>query len=169
MKIYNLILFVVCSPIFANAHVTLEPISAPSGSYSKLVFRVPHGCDGSSTKQITVQIPEGVLSVKPQVHPGWKISTKQTKLKVAAVLHGKSITDSISEVTWKGGPLADECMDEFGMSVKLPESPNERLVFPVIQECVKGTSRWTEVVSAEHAGHGAKLPAPTLLLEVPIK
>lgn len=75
--------------ISSTAHVTLEPSSAPAGEYAKLVFRVPHGCEGSATVKITVKLPEGVLSVKPQVHPGWKISTKKTTLKEPAVLHGK--------------------------------------------------------------------------------
>ncbi|MFS8797749.1 DUF1775 domain-containing protein [Synechococcus sp. R70.1] len=31
----------------AWAHVTVHPQEAPAGSYTKLTFRVPHGCDGS--------------------------------------------------------------------------------------------------------------------------
>jgi periplasmic copper chaperone A len=145
------------------AHVTLEPKSASAGSYSKLVFRVPHGCEGSPTTEITVKLPAGILSVKPQIHPGWKISTKKIKLEKPAELHGKPITETISEVAWSGGRIPDEFMDEFGMSVKLPEKSEGKLVFPVIQKCAKGSANWEEVTTSEHAGH-TKFPAPFLIL-----
>lgn len=132
-------------PGTAAAHVTVEPRTAPAGGYAKLVFRVPHGCDGSPTVKIAVQIPEGTLSVKPQVHPGWKISTKTAKLAKPVSLHGKEVVESIREVVWSGF-LADEYMDEFGMSVKLPDQPGATLVFAVIQDCKKGSARWAPEV-----------------------
>jgi len=164
MKNTILIVALTLATIASQAHVTLDPKTATSGGYAKLTFRVPHGCEGSATRKITVQLPEGTLSVKPQVHPGWKISTQKIILKTPAVVHGKSITESISEVTWSGGLLPDEHMDEFGMSVKLPERAGESLVFPVLQECKKGSTHWKEVPTAEHAAH-IQFPAPTLLLE----
>ena len=164
MKLLALCTFLL-SPILALAHVTMESTSSAPGSYAKLTFRIPHGCDGSATTQITVQIPEGVLSVKPQVHAGWTLATKKVKLNPPVMSHGQSITDAVTEVSWKGGPLSDEYMDEFGMSLKLPDRPNARLAFPVIQDCEKGSSRWVEVSTSEHAGHEGKFPAPTLTLE----
>ena len=53
----------VTSP--ALAHVTLETKQATVGSSYKAVFTVPHGCAGSATTKIRVQIPEGVIGVKP--------------------------------------------------------------------------------------------------------
>ena len=40
----------------AAAHVTLEKRQAPVGSYYKAVFAVPHGCAGSPTVKLRVQI-----------------------------------------------------------------------------------------------------------------
>jgi uncharacterized protein YcnI len=148
-----------------QAHVTIDPKTAPAGSYAKLVFRVPHGCDGSPTTEITVSIPKGVLAVKPQVHVGWKITTKTTKYEKPISLHGQEVAEGVSEVTWKGGPLDDAYMDEFGMSVKLPDQAGEKLVFPVIQVCKKGKSEWVEAHASTHADSGAHLPAPVLTLE----
>jgi uncharacterized protein YcnI len=130
----------------ALAHVTLDPKAEAPGSYAKLVFRVPHGCDGSPTTKITVRIPEGVVSVKPQVHPGWKIAIRTGKYAKPVTLHGKEVTEGVVEVSWSGGPLDDAYMDEFGMSVKLPDSLGARLVFPTIQTCKKGQSEWVEAV-----------------------
>lgn len=150
----------------AYAHVTVHPKKAPAGSYAKLVFRVPHGCAGSATTGLIVSIPKGVLAVKPQVHTGWTITTKTKKFDKPVRLHGKDIAQGVSEVTWTGGPLDDAYMDEFGLSVKLPNQPGEKLVFPVIQICQKGRSEWTSTKSsAHHADTGKGLPAPIVTLE----
>lgn len=148
----------------AWAHVTLEPKAAPQGSYAKLTFRVPHGCDGEATTGITVIIPEGVVSVKPQVHPDWKISIQKQKLKKPVQLHGKDIAENISEVTWSGGPLPDEFMDEFGLSVKLPEKSNGPLAFPIIQKCKDKTTRWDMIAKPGQDAHSLPSPAPLLQL-----
>jgi uncharacterized protein YcnI len=147
----------------AGAHVTVESSSLKPGAYTKLTFRIPHGCEGASTTKVSIQLPAGVLSVKPQVHPGWTIAMNETALDKPATLHGKQITKRISEVTWSGGVLPDEYMDEFGMSVKLPETIGA-LSFPVVQTCEKGVANWTEVVTDEHAFHMAKSPAPFIVL-----
>ncbi|MFL5813996.1 MAG: YcnI family protein [Bdellovibrionia bacterium] len=148
----------------AWAHVTLDPKAAPQGSYAKLTFRVPHGCDGAATTGITVLIPEGVVSVKPQVHPDWKISLQKRKLSKPVQLHGKDITESVSEVSWSGGPLPDEYMDEFGLSVKLPEKSDSPLAFPVIQKCKDKTVRWDMIAKPGQDAHSLPSPAPLLQL-----
>jgi uncharacterized protein YcnI len=145
------------------AHVTVDSSSVRPGDYAKLTFRVPHGCDGSATTKISVQLPAGILSVKPQVHPGWTIAMNETALDKPATLHGKQVTKRIFEVVWSGGVLPDEYMDEFGMSVKLPETTGP-LSFPIVQTCEKGTSNWTDIVTDEHAFHMAKSPAPFIVL-----
>src|SRR5690606_13366926 len=45
----------------AVAHVSITPQEAAAGSYAKLTFRVPHGCDGSATKAVRITIPEGIV------------------------------------------------------------------------------------------------------------
>src|SRR6202035_238763 len=59
----------------ASAHITLETRQATIGSSYKAVFAVPHGCAGSATVKIRVQIPEGVIAVKPMPKPGWNVET----------------------------------------------------------------------------------------------
>ena len=53
----------------ALAHATFEVQEAPVGANYKAVLRVPHGCDGKATKVVRVQIPEGVIAVKPMQTP----------------------------------------------------------------------------------------------------
>lgn len=162
-KLQAAVLFSVLTSTVAFAHVTMEPHAAAAGAYTKLTFRVAHGCDGSPTKRLTVRVPEGTMAVKPQVHTGWDITTKKVKLAVPFKMHGKEIKESVSEVTWSGGTLSDEYMDEFAMSVKLPENATGMLAFPVTQECAKGSLQWSEIPKTEN-DHG-EYPAPTLKIE----
>ena len=65
----------------AAAHVTLEKRQAPVGSYYKAVFAVPHGCAGSPTVKLRVQIPEGVIGIKPMPKPGWTARDGQGQIR----------------------------------------------------------------------------------------
>ena len=60
-----LILMAALAASPAAAHVYLEGKQATVGASYKAVFAVPHGCSGSPTVKIRVQIPEGVIAVKP--------------------------------------------------------------------------------------------------------
>ncbi|MCF2972084.1 YcnI family protein [Synechococcus sp. Nb3U1] len=148
----------------ASAHVTVNPKEAPAGSYAKLTLRVPHGCEGSPTIRLRVQIPEGATSVKPMVHPLWEIETVKKPLATPYESHGRMITETVAEVIWSGGVLPDEFMDEFSISLKLPDRPGETIPIPVVQECEKGISRWIQVAQPGEDPHDLPEPAPLLKL-----
>ncbi|MFS8858117.1 YcnI family protein [Synechococcus sp. H55.7] len=148
----------------AWAHVTVHPKEAPAGSVAKLTFRVPHGCDGSPTIRLRVQIPEGATSVKPMVHPLWKIETVKKPLDKPYESHGKMITETVAEVIWSGGSLPDEFMDEFSLSLRLPDRPGETIPIPVIQECEQGMYRWIQVAQPGEDPKNLPEPAPLLKL-----
>ncbi len=120
----------------AHAHITVAPATAPAGSHQTLVFKVGHGCAGSATTSITVQLPEGVTA-KPMPKPGW------------------TITLAPREIAWRGGPLPDAYYDEFTVQAKLPDAPG-RLVFKVGQQCEKGRMDWADITPE------SKTPAPVL-------
>lgn len=155
-------LVVVVSSRAAWAHVTVVPGEVPADSYTKLTFSVPHGCDGSATTRLRVSIPEGVVSVKPQVVAGWTIDTITNTYDTPVMLHGAPVTSGVTEVAWEGGPLADAYLQEFGMSVHVPEAVGATLLFPVIQECEEGETAWIEemVEGEEEPEH----PAPFISL-----
>ncbi|MGY3358590.1 uncharacterized protein YcnI [Bradyrhizobium sp. GM0.4] len=54
----------------ATAHVFLEGKQATVGGSYKAVFAVPHGCAGSPTVKIRVQIPEGVIAGETDAEGG---------------------------------------------------------------------------------------------------
>jgi uncharacterized protein YcnI len=152
----------------ADAHVTLDGRPAAVGTWYKAVFAVPHGCAGSATVKIRVQIPEGVIAVKPMPKPGWNVETIKGKYAADYDLYGTKLSEGVKEVVWSGGRLADDNYDEFVLSTFLTGAlkPNTTLYFPVVQECEQGVSRWIDIPADGNAAHGhdSKSPAPGVKL-----
>ena len=155
----------VASPAFA--HISLEPRQATVGSSYKAVFAVPHGCTGSATTKIRVQIPEGVIAAKPMPKAGWNVEAINGKYAAEYDFHGNKLSEGVKEVVWSGGKLPDHQYDEFVVSTFLTDGmkPNTTLYFPVVQECEQGVSRWIDIPrEGEAHGHGSKSPAPGVKL-----
>jgi periplasmic copper chaperone A len=150
----------------ASAHVTVQPNEAVAGSYFQMVFVVPHGCDGSATVALRVKVPDGVLSVKPQMKPGWTVEIKKKALdQPQTVAHGKTVSETVDEVSWRGGPLPDNLYDSFGLMMKLPDTPGQPLYFPVVQECEQGVHRWIEIPASGQNRDELREPAPVVRLK----
>jgi uncharacterized protein YcnI len=151
----------------ASAHITLENRQATIGAGYKAVFAVPHGCAGSATVKIRVQIPEGVIAVKPMPKPGWNVEVIKGKYAAEYDFHGTKASEGVKEVTWSGGKLPDDNYDEFVVSTYLTAAlkPNTMLYFPVVQECEQGVSRWIDIPEEGHGPiHEGKSPAPGVKL-----
>jgi len=152
----------------AHAHVTLEGRQAAVGSFYKAVFAVPHGCAGSATTKIRVQIPDGVIAVKPMVKPGWNVEVIKGKYATSYDFHGNKISEGAKEVVWSGGKLPDDYYDEFVISTYLAATlkPDTVLYFPTVQECEQGVGRWIDIPAEGQAGHmhESQSPAPGVKL-----
>ena len=161
--------FVIAALLFATpayAHVTLEGRQAAIGTWYKAVFAVPHGCAGSATTKVRVQIPDGVIDVKPMPKPGWNVEVVKGKYAAPYDFHGGKVSEGAKEVVWSGGKLLDDNYDEFVISTYLTATlkPDTVLYFPTVQECEQGVSRWIDIpADAEHT-HDAKSPAPGVKL-----
>jgi periplasmic copper chaperone A len=129
----------------ASAHVTANPPSGVAGEFTKLDFRVPHGCEGSATTSLTVRVPEGVLFVSPEVVPGWKESVTTAKFAKPVEVFGETHTEGVRTITWRGGPLPEGRMLDFGVSLRLPEGEGKTIYFPSVQRCEKGVHRWITI------------------------
>lgn len=146
-----------------HAHIVLEQKSATAGSYYKATFMVGHGCDGAPTTGIEIDMPEPMAVVKPMSKTGWQLTTQTAPLSVPMSLHGRPVTETVSRVVWKGGPLPDGHYDEFVLLLQLPPRTG-LLYFKVAQICEKGRSDWVEVPAAGQTPR-LKLPAPVLELQ----
>jgi uncharacterized protein YcnI len=151
----------------ALAHVTLETREASVGAGYKAIFRVPHGCKGSATVKLRVQIPAGVIAVKPMPKPGWSVETVKGKYdKAYSYYHGATLSEGVKEVAWSGGKLLDEHYDEFVLQAFLTTDlkPETILYFPVVQECEQGVERWIEIPEAGKTADDYEKPAPGVKL-----
>src|ERR1700723_3814662 len=157
----SLVAFSAFAASSASAHITLESREATIGEGYKAVFIVPHGCAGSATTKIRVQIPEGVIAVKPMPKPGWNVEAIKGKYAGDYDYHGAKLSDGVKEGVWSGGKLSDDNYDEFVISTFLTGAlkPTPPLYFPTVQECEQGTSRWIDI-PAEGSAHESKSPAP---------
>jgi uncharacterized protein YcnI len=151
----------------AFAHVSLETKEAKLGAGYKAVFNIPHGCDGSPTTEVTIDIPEGVIAVKPMPKPGWKLSLqKGPYARTYDFYHGEKKSEGVKKVTWSGGELPDEYFDQFVLSTYIAGEieAGGKLSFPVTQKCATGALKWVEVAGPGVDAHSLEHPAPQLQL-----
>jgi uncharacterized protein YcnI len=159
--------FVSAAP--AAAHVVAAPNEGPAGAYFRTALRVSHGCKDAPTVAVRVKLPDGVLSAKPQAKPGWAIEIKMRKLaQPVEAGHGRSVSEVVDEVAWRGGPLPNEHFDEFGLMMKLPDKPGAVLWLPTVQECEGGgVHRWISIPTANQKWGDLDEPAPFIKLLPP--
>lgn len=127
-----------------QAHVVLETPVAFTGSYFKAVFKVSHGCDGSPTKQVIIDVPWGFRGAKPMVKPNWDIKTQREKLQNPYTSHGKTIAEDVAKIEWKNGNLPSEFYDEFVIVGQAPMVVGQ-YYWKVTQICEAGKLEWIEV------------------------
>lgn len=153
----------------ALAHITLETGEAAAGSTYKAVLRVGHGCEGSPTTTLRVQIPDGVIAVKPMPKPGWTLETRIEPFAEPVAYYDQMLTEGVREIIWSGGSLPDEWYDEFVFRGMLPQGEvGQVLHFPVVQECEEGVHRWIEVPAEGQSADDLEEPAPTVTLSAPV-
>jgi hypothetical protein len=151
----------------AHAHIVLAEPKAVAGSYHKATLRVGHGCNGSSTTGLIVQVPAGFQGAKPQPKFGWTVATRKAKLATPYNSHGKTVTDDVVELRWtvsdKDAALPDDQFDEFAFMGRLPDQPGTLWV-KVLQTCETGQNDWSDIPANGTSTRGTRLPAA--LLEV---
>ncbi|MEI7059119.1 YcnI family protein [Nocardioides sp. CCNWLW239] len=150
--------FLVAAP--ASAHVTVTPTETAAGAYTVLTFSNGHGCEGSPTKQITIQVPEGINDVTPTRQPFYDVKVVTEKLdQPIEDAHGNKLTERDARVVYTAKtPLPDGQRDAFEVSLQLPEKEG-MLAFPVIQTCEKGETAWIEE-APEGSTEEPENPAP---------
>ena len=146
----------------AGAHVTATPSTAAAGAYTVVTFSVGHGCEGSPTTKIEIQVPESVLSVTPSRNPFYDVEKTIEKLdEPVADAHGNEVTERTASIVYTAStPLPDGERDAFELSFQLPDAEGETLSFPTIQTCQKGETGWTEVPADGQDAEELESPAP---------
>jgi uncharacterized protein YcnI len=135
------------APAAAQAHVTLQPDTAPAGGFTRLDVRVPNERDDAGTTKVDVQLPPGFESASYEPVSGWNVKVARNG-------------DQISRITWSGGEIAPGQFQDFGLSLKMPEGKaGDKLTFKALQTYDDGeVVRWIGPEDADE-------PAPIVTLE----
>ncbi|MFE7846486.1 DUF1775 domain-containing protein [Microbacterium sp. NPDC057407] len=142
----------LAAPLAASAHVHVDPGAVAAGTTSTLTFAFSHGCDGSPTTALVIDIPEGIGNVTPLVQGGWTVSRETGD-------------DGIpTRVTYTAEtPVEDHLKATVAMDVLFDESAaGSSIAFPVVQTCVDGEIGWTQVAEAGQSADDLESPAPVV-------
>jgi copper(I)-binding protein len=150
----------------AQAHVTLEKPEAANNQPYKGVLRIGHGCAGSPTVSLSVEIPDGLVAVKPMPKPGWTLSTERGDYKEPVTVFGQKLTGGTKKITWSGGRVQDSEYDEFIFVGQVSgATPGSTLYLPSVQTCEKGENRWVEIPKAGQTARDLTYPAAVLRID----
>lgn len=149
----------------AQAHVTVNADTAEAGAYSVLTVSVPHGCDGSATTKVAIQIPDGINAVTPTRNSFYTVEKTMEQLEMPITdSHGNEVTERVAEVVYTAStPLPADQRDVFELSLQLPEdAAGETLYFPTVQTCEQGESAWVQIPADGQDPHELELPSPAV-------
>jgi periplasmic copper chaperone A len=135
-------LVLLATPAFA--HVEVEPTQVEPGSTSPVLFTIEHGCSESPTTKVEMQIPVGVTGVQPELVPGWEFA----------------VTGRV--ILWTGGPQPDDEPLVLSVIMTFPDTPDQVLLFPVVQTCQIGEIRWIQPPNPD--GSEPEDPAPVVVV-----
>ncbi len=127
----------------ASAHIDPDPLAVEAATSNTVSFGVEHGCDGSPTTGLQIQIPERVADAQPVDKDGWTASV------------------DAQVITFTGGSLPADTPDDFAITFTAPTAPGA-INFPIVQTCEVGQLDWIEV-PVEGAAE-PEHPAPSVLV-----
>jgi uncharacterized protein YcnI len=143
----------------ANAHIG---IAGPgfADTNQVITFSVGHGCEGSDTRSVRVEIPSEVLSVR----------AVDSNLGRASV----ELDDAglVSSVTWEKPESevlpSDTNYYTLALRLRVPNQPFTTLYFPAYQTCQTADGElievaWSAAVSEDEVPEGEE-PAPSLII-----
>ena len=143
-------------PAAAQAHVTLQPGSAPAGGFVRLDVRVPNERSGVDTTKVDLQLPGGFAEASYEPVPGWKVKVTKAKLATPVKTDDGEVTEEVARITWSGGRIPPGAFQDFGLSVQVPGKAGDALTFKALQTYGDGqVVRWIGPA-------GSDAPAPVV-------
>ena len=131
---------------------------------------MPHGCDGSATTELRIQMPESIPEVTPTRNANWTASKVTEALDTPITdPEGAQFTERVSEVVYTAiTPLPDGYRDVFELAVNIPDdAAGTRLYFPTIQTCEVGETAWIELPAEGQDPEELEHPAPSVMVVAP--
>ena len=140
-------LIAIAVPAAAQAHVTLQPNTAPAGQFTRLDVRVPNERDDAPTTKVDVQMPDGFASVSYEPVPGWTVKVTSGPLDTPIQTDDGEITEGVKQITWTADSDDDGippgAFQDFGLSFQVPGKAGDKLEFKALQTYAGGeVVRW---------------------------
>jgi periplasmic copper chaperone A len=150
----------------AQAHVTLQPKTAPAGAYVVEDVRVPNETDDATTTKVVVQFPDGFAGASYQRVPGWDVKVAKAKLATPIKTDDGEVTEGVKTITWtarsKGDGIAPGEFQDFPVSVQIPGKAGDTLTFKALQYYSDGTvARWIGAPDADRPAPQVQVTADT--------
>lgn len=135
------------APATAQAHVTLQPPTAPADQFTRLDVRVPNERDDSPTTKIELQVPDGIASISYEPVPGWDVDVQTGPLENPIQTEDGEITEGVKQITWTAEDddegIPPGAFQDFGLSFRVPGKPGDKLEFKALQTYGNGeVVRW---------------------------
>jgi uncharacterized protein YcnI len=150
----------------ASAHISPTPGEVPADGFTAVSLTVGHGCDESPTRQLTIEVPELLNEISPQVQPGWDIEVETEELaEPIDDGEGGEVTERMSQVVFtaeRGNELPPHFREVFTLGFRAPDAEGEYLFFKTVQTCVEGETAWIEEYTGE--GEEPENPSPAVLI-----
>ncbi|WP_022919134.1 YcnI family protein [Ruania albidiflava] len=156
--------------VAANAHVSIAEDAVEAGAYEILTVSVPHGCEGSATTEVAIQVPEGIQAITPTRNAMYSVEEVMEDLDAPiADSHGNEITERVAQVVYTAStPLPDGQRDTFELSLQIPEdAAGSTLYFPTVQTCEQGETAWVQIPDDGQDADELDSPAPNVDVVAP--
>lgn len=149
----------------ASAHVTVSPDKTIEGAYAHATFSVPNESDTAKTDRLTVSLPEDTPFTSVSVQPveGWTAKVQQGKLDQPVDVHGTTVTEAATSITWTADKTHQIGQDEFQtftVSLGTLPSAGTDVVLPAAQHYTDGSVvKWDDPAGED--GQEPEHPAPS--------
>lgn len=150
---------VALSPLVGGAHVGVASGPGFADTSQLVTFSVGHGCDGADTLSVEIEIPEGVLSVRPE----------DGSLGMASLTRNDA--GDVTTVKWEKieSNVLDNDDNYYRLYVRfrVPNEPFTQIYFPAHQTCMAADGTITVVDWVNTTGEGDEEPAPAMTILPP--
>jgi periplasmic copper chaperone A len=149
------------APGIAHAHISIASGPGFANTTQEITFGVGHGCAGTDTYRVRIEIPTDVLSVRPLRSDFGKVSIeKDTAGTITAVSWQKADADALD---------ADLAYYKLVVRLKVPNKPFTTYFFKAHQTCramdgTLSTVDWTMLPTDPAVDGGSDEPAPALVV-----
>lgn len=131
----------------AMAHNVVSVWEAPAGHSFAMKLNVNHGCKASPIIGARLQVPDGIVDAKAGYMEGWSIEYKKRTLDEPIELHGRPVTEVVSEIIWskdEGSVPADGWIS-LPFRMTMPDAPGTIMHIKNITVCEEGTDPYIDM------------------------